>query len=95
MKYLFSIILITLSFNISAQNSQGKADDAGRIAICPVVGNIPDMPAAAEKILLTKMAQITTKNGMGSYGNRFIMYPKVHIMSQDITLQHRQCTLII
>ena len=49
MKYLFSIILITLSFNISAQNSQGKADDAGRIAICPVVGNIPDMPAAAEK----------------------------------------------
>ena len=51
MKYLFSIILITLSFNISAQNSQGKADDAGRIAICPVVGNIPDMPAAAEKNL--------------------------------------------
>ena len=55
MKYLFSIILITLSFNISAQNSQGKADDAGRIAICPVVGkNIPDMPAAAEKSCLRK-----------------------------------------
>ena len=31
------------------------------------------------------MAQITTKNGMASFGNRFIMYPKVHIMSQDIT----------
>jgi hypothetical protein len=85
MRYLFSIFTVVLALNLSAQNSQGKADDAGRIAICPVIGNIPDMPKAAEKILLTKMAQITTKNGMGSYGNRFIMYPKVHIMSQDIT----------
>ena len=67
MRYLFSIILIGLAFNITAQNNQGKADDAGRIAICPVVGNIPDMPAAAEKILLTKMAQITTKNGRSKY----------------------------
>lgn len=85
MRSLFSIIIISLALNLFAQNDQGKADDAGRIAICPVVGNIPDMPPAAEKILLTKMAQITTKNGMASFGNRFIMYPKVHIMSQDIT----------
>tara|TARA_Y100000589_G_C27197483_1_gene647616 strand:- start:7182 stop:8264 length:1083 start_codon:yes stop_codon:yes gene_type:complete len=85
MRYLFLIFTALLSLNLSAQNSQGEADDAGRIAICPVIGNIPDMPEAAEKILLTKMAQITTKNGLGSYGNRFIMYPKVHIMSKDIT----------
>ena len=85
MRYLFLIFTALLALNLSAQNSQGEADDAGRIAICPVIGNIPDMPEAAEKILLTKMAQITTKNGLGSYGNRFIMYPKVNIMSKDIT----------
>jgi hypothetical protein len=85
MRYLFSIFTVVLTLNLSAQNSQGKADDAGRLAICPVIGNIPDMPKVAEKILLTKMAQITTKNGMGSYGNRFIMYPKVHILSQNVT----------
>ncbi|MEE2954381.1 MAG: hypothetical protein VX347_04325 [Bacteroidota bacterium] len=85
-----SIILILSGFlflfgDVNAQNDLGKTDDVGRVAICPVVGDIPDMPRTAEKLLLTKMAQIASKNGMASYGNRFIMFPKVHIMSQDIT----------
>ena len=80
---LFSFLFVGFSSN--AQNNLGKTDDSGRIAICPIVGNIPDMPNAAERTLLIKMGQITTKNGMASYGNRFIMYPHVTIMSQDIT----------
>lgn len=88
MRKIIVLILVSIMFfhlDVNAQNNVGKTDDAGRIAICPVVGNIPDMPMPAEKLLLTKMAQITTKNGMASFGNRFIMFPKVHIMSQDIT----------
>ena len=85
-----TIILILSGFLFSfgysnAQNNLGSTDDIGRIAICPVIGNIPDMPRSAEKLLLTRMAQIASKNGMASFGNRFIMFPKVHIMSQDIT----------
>ena len=85
---IFKSILVALlfvSFSIQAQNNLGKSDDVARIAIAPVVGSIPDMPSAAERILLNKMGQIASKNGMASAGNRFIMYPHVSIMSQDIT----------
>ena len=81
------IVTLLLVFGISVygQNNLGKTDDVSRIAIAPVIGNIPDMPASAERILLNKMGQIASKNGMASAGNRFIMYPHVSIMSQDIT----------
>jgi hypothetical protein len=86
MKNILIITLLLVSgISVNCQNKLGKADDMGRIAICPVVGSIPDMPASAEKMLLIRMGQITTKSGMASYGNRFIMYPHVTIMSQDIT----------
>ena len=87
MKILKFILVsfLVVCFSLNAQNKLGKADDAGRIAICPIVGSIPDMPDAAERTLLQKMGQITTKNGMSSFGNRFIMYPHVTVMSQDIT----------
>ena len=79
------VILLFSALNLEAQNKLGKNNDVGRIAICPVVGNIPDMPVSAEKMLVNKMGQIVSKNGMASYGNRFIMYPHVTIMSQNIT----------
>jgi len=77
--------IICINLGVSAQNNLGKTDDVGRISICPVVGYIPDMPASAERTLLNKMGQITSKNGMASAGNRFIMYPHVSIVTQDIT----------
>ncbi len=83
-RYILSITIF-ISSSISAQNNLGEIDDIGRIAICPVVGLIPDMPTSAERILLNKMGQIVTKNGMASFGDRFIMYPHIAIMSQDIT----------
>ena len=85
MKKLIIIAFLAFGVNLNAQNKLEKTDDVGRIAICPVVGRIPDMPIAAEKMLLNKMGQITTKNGMASYGGTFIMYPHVTIMSKDIT----------
>jgi len=84
LKLIFAVFLF-VGLNLNAQNKLEKKDDVGRIAICPVIGNIPDMPASAERMLLNKMGQIAAKNGMASYGNRFIMYPHITIMSQDIT----------
>jgi len=84
-KSIVIITLLILGVSVNAQNKLGKIDDAGRIAIAPIVGSIPDMPASAERMLLNKMGQIASKNGMASAGNRFIMYPHVTIMSQDIT----------
>tara|TARA_B100000767_G_scaffold255737_1_gene262176 strand:- start:1180 stop:2271 length:1092 start_codon:yes stop_codon:yes gene_type:complete len=79
------VMLLFSALNLEAQNKLGKNNDVGRIAIYPVIGNIPDMPVSAEKMLVNKMGQIVSKNGMASYGNRFIMYPHVTIMSQNIT----------
>jgi hypothetical protein len=87
MKFI-KLLIVTLLFAgiaTQGQNKLGKTDDVARIAICPVVGYIPDMPSSAKKMLLNRMGQITTKNGMASSGNRFIMYPHVNILSQDIT----------
>ena len=78
------IILIFVGVNLQAQNSLGKTDDVGRIAIKTIMPNIPDMPSGGERILLTRMAQIASKNGLASYGSRFIMYPRVDILTQDI-----------
>ena len=45
MKKIIALILVSVFFfqqDIHAQNDIGKTNDAGRIAICPVIGNIPD-----------------------------------------------------
>ena len=63
---LLLITLLFIGFNSNAQNKLGKTDDVGRIAIAPVVGSIPDMPTSAERMLLNKMGQIASKNGMAS-----------------------------
>jgi len=81
----YIILCLLLMSCLYSQNKGVKADDFGRIAIAPVVGEIPDMPASAEKMLLNKMNQIMTRHGMASFANRFIMFPNVTILSQDIT----------
>ena len=70
---------------VKSQNNIGKTDDIGRIAIAPIIGNIEDMPKASEKMLLNKMNQIISKNGISSASNRFLMFPNITILSQDIT----------
>ena len=57
---LILAVFLFVAVSLNAQNKLGKTDDVGRIAICPVVGSIPDMPASAERMLLNKMGQIAT-----------------------------------
>ena len=86
-RFFYSILVSSLflinNIEINAQNSLGKTDDVGRIAIKTIMPNL-DIPSAAKKILLTRMTQIASKNGLASYGSRFIMYPRVDIITKDI-----------
>ncbi len=75
----------TFSF---AQNSLGKSDDAERLAIAAVVPDgAGDIPEGAKSMLMNKMRQIATQNGLGAseFGTRFALVPAVSVLTKDIT----------
>lgn len=77
-----------LNFVLFAQNNQGKADDAGRIALASVISDqIEGLTPSAQSNLQNKLNQIATKNGMGgsSLNNRFIITANVVVLTKDIT----------
>lgn len=77
-----------LNLILFAQNNQGKADDAGRIALAAVVSDqIEGLTSSAQSNLQNKLHQIATKNGMGgsSLNNRFIITANVVVLTKDIT----------
>ena len=89
MKNIFTTLifsfLLTLNFSL-AQNSQGKSDDAGRIAIKAYVPkDLGDLTPKAQKALKGRLERIITKNGIGgsSYDNRFVLTAKVVELSKD------------
>ena len=88
MKNIFTTLifstLLTLNFSL-AQNSQGKSDDAGRIAIKAYVPkDLGDLTPKAQKALKGRLERIITKNGIGgsSYDNRFVLTAKVVELSK-------------
>lgn len=77
-----------LYFVLFAQNNQGKADDAGRIALVSMVSDqIEGLTPSAQSNLQNKLNRIATKNGMGgsSLNNRFIITANVAVLTKDIT----------
>jgi len=90
MKKILSLIAIfsLLSISVFAQNDLGKADDVDRVGIAPVISELSgDIPTSAHKMLLTKMKQIATKNGMAALpaNPMFVMYPAVNVLSKETT----------
>ncbi len=89
MKKITLIIgVFLLNFVLFAQNNQGKADDAGRIALASVVSDqIEGLTPSAQSNLQNKLNRIATKNGMGgsSLNNRFIITANVVVLTKDIT----------
>lgn len=89
MKKIFISIFLFLQacIIVNAQNEVGKSDDFGRISLSPILGeNMDDFPEPAKQLLLTKLLQIATQNGLGG-GNtqpRFIITSKVNVISKDI-----------
>ncbi len=91
MKKILTLILLLTLFPlnwVAAQNTLGKTDDIGRIALAV---HVPDMaeniPAGAKQLLENKMMQIATNNGLGAGGvdPRFCIVPMVNLLSKDVT----------
>lgn len=85
---LLAILALGFTVNLSAQNSQGKTDDLGRIALAAVVPEqAGDIPGPARRMLANKMARIATQNGLGaSAANpRFCIVPIVTVLGKEIT----------
>ncbi|MDF1549942.1 MAG: hypothetical protein P1P88_19100 [Bacteroidales bacterium] len=90
MKKLSIIFLIILFFsNVGiAQNDLGTIDDIGRVSLTPVLAkDLGDMPESAQNMLLSKLRQIATKNGLGgtSVNPQFIITSTVSVVTKDVT----------
>ncbi len=84
---LTSILLIAACFAAAAQNNEGKADDYGRIALTPVILQESSIPPAASNVVLNKLTQMVTKNGLGadSFDPRFIITANMVELSHETT----------
>lgn len=83
-----AIMLVITSMTVNAQNKQGKTEDLGRIVLNAYVpSQVEGVPASAKKMLLNKMAQITSKNGIGGSGlnPQFILSPNVTVLTKNLT----------
>lgn len=71
-----------------AQNSAGKMDDMGRIALAAFVPEqAENIPTSARQRLTGLMEQVATQNGLGaaSTNPRFCIVPMVNVISKEIT----------
>ncbi|HSA05333.1 MAG TPA: hypothetical protein P5145_07075, partial [Tenuifilaceae bacterium] len=66
-KILLILVAFVFGLNLNAQNSQGKTDDLGRIALAAIVPDQAEgIPQSARQLLANKMEQIAVQNGLGA-----------------------------
>jgi hypothetical protein len=84
MKKIISVIFLTVA--VITINAQVKLDDFGRIVLNTYLPDNIALPAEAKDLLMNKLNQITSNNGMGgSQANpRFIITANVTVGSKDI-----------
>jgi hypothetical protein len=82
---LASMLVVSTTMLVRAQNQMGKADDKDRIAIAPIVDQ--ELPTSAKNLLESRMEQVLTKNGMAAVAENaiFLMKAEVNELSKDIT----------
>jgi len=80
------IAVLILTFVAISSNAQVKLDDFGRIVLNTYLPDNIAIPTEAKNLLLTKLNQITSNNGMGgSQANpRFIITANVNVGTKDI-----------
>jgi hypothetical protein len=80
------LILLLLLFTLSKTIAQINLNDFGRITINSYLSDKLDLPSEAKNILLSKLDEITSSNGIG--GNlinpRFLITTNVILTSKDI-----------
>jgi len=87
-KLIILMSVLLLSVPTYAQNDLGTIDDYGRITITPILpNNVSDMPSSAGKLLLSRLQQVASKNGLGGVAiqPQFIITATVDVVSKDIT----------
>jgi len=87
-KILLILVAFVIGLNLNAQNSQGKTDDLGRIALAAIVPDQAEgIPQSARQLLANKMEQIAVQNGLGAAASnpRFCIVPVVNVLSKEIT----------
>lgn len=84
MKKIIAVLILT--FVAITSNAQVKLDDFGRIVLNTYLPDNIAIPSEAKSLLLTKLNQITSNNGMGgSQANpRFIITANVNVGTKDI-----------
>jgi hypothetical protein len=80
------IAILLLAFVAITTNAQVKLDDFGRITLNTYLPDNIAIPLEAKNLLITKLNQITSNNGMGgSQANpRFIITANVNVGTKDI-----------
>jgi len=80
------IAVLTLALVAITSNAQVKLDDFGRIVLNTYLSDNIAIPTEAKNLLITKLNQITSNNGMGgSQANpRFIITANVNVGTKDI-----------
>ncbi len=87
-KILLILVAFVFGINLNAQNSQGKTDDLGRIALAAIVPDQAEgIPQSARQLLANKMEQVAVQNGLGAAASnpRFCIVPVVNVLSKEIT----------
>ena len=84
MKKILVILVLTSTFFYG--NAQVTLDDFGRIVLNTYLPENLDIPQEAKNVLLTKLNQITSNNGMGGsqVNPRFIITANITIGTKDI-----------
>jgi hypothetical protein len=80
------IAVLILTFIAVSSNAQVKLDDFGRIVLNTYLPDKIAIPTEAKNLLLTKLNQITSNNGMGGsqVNPRFIITANVNVGTKDI-----------
>ena len=80
------IVILFLIVSATNSNAQVKLDDFGRVVLNTYLPDNIAIPAEAKNLLLTKLNQITSNNGMGgSQANpRFVITVNVNLGTKDI-----------
>lgn len=82
------LVLIAFSSHAFCQNSAGKQDDYGRIALAAYVPpQIENLPEGARSMLTNKLNQIATQGGMGAspINAGFIITANIVVLTKDLT----------
>lgn len=83
MKKVFSLLLFILIMNTLAAHT---LSDEQRLSILPYLPNRAEIPQVASNLLLFKMQQIISNNGISDRGlcQRFVLTAKINVTSKDI-----------